>query len=156
MIPPTMVTVPNTIDQDSRRVDQQIDRLSSTWNCRRITCCVTSSLICPLVSTIFAGLDCITCLLDATQNPQDREEPCLMTRGACEDCCSDHELPFPNTSQEVCLQVINPASSLLKLSPLHYSTAPERQLMEDLHTEKLDLILQTHVKSPVLSSLILS
>lgn len=78
-----------------------------------------------------------------------------MTRGSCEDCCSDEEIPLPNTSQEVCLQAINPASSILKLSPLHYSTAPERQLMEDLHTEKRDLTLQTHVESSVLSGLIL-
>lgn len=155
MIQPNTVTVPNTLDQDFRRVDQQMDRLTSTWNCRRVTCCVASCLICPLVSTIFAGLDCISCLLDATQDPRDREEPCLMTRGACEDCCSDEEIPLPNTSHEVCLQVINPSSSILKLSPLHYSTAPERQLMEDLHTEKRDLTLQNYVKSPVLSGIIL-
>ncbi len=144
-----------TLEQDFRRVDQQMDQLSCTWKCRRVTCCTLSCLTCPITWTAFLALDCINCSLDMTLDPRDREEPCLMTRGACEDCCSADEPALPNRSLDVCLQVISPPSSLIRLSPLHYSTAPERQLMDDLRHEKRDLTLQTHVETPVLSSLIL-
>ena len=149
------ITVPSTLERDHQRVEQQIDVLSSTWNCRRITCCAASWLACPLTWSMFSALDCAICLVNSTVDPRDRGEPCTITRGACEDCCSEDEPVLPNTTRDICLQVLNPAVGLMRLSSEHYSTAPERQSMEDLRQEKRDLTLQEHVQTSEISSLIL-